>query len=463
MKHEWADHRIFEAEDGAILFGADHASLFLVDSSVQEVISRWGANPTVDLSKASESDREVLEGLRDIHLLIPAGSAKKWPPVRFDPKEFPMSTMVLEVAQDCNLRCTYCYAEGGAYGGQARLLDSETARAAARYLIRESGNLKEVTLVLFGGEPLLNMKAIKAAVEEAEKLASAAGKKLLVSLTTNGTLLSEDTLAFFREHRVVVSVSLDGPPDLHDANRPDASGKGSYAKILPQLRALLENSSAAVAARVTLTPDQWSRCEEVFDHLMGLGFHEVGIAPASPISKNLLPSKEQEETLLKSFAAMARRFSKTAREGKILPFGNVLELLGRLHMGQTKSVACGAGYGYLAVDAGGDFYLCHRLAGEKDFQVGSLEGGADPEKIRSCLSQVTAGKDKMCEKCWARTLCCGGCHYENHLRENTLGIPPGSSCNFILRWLQIGIELYADLRQSGADKLLAQLEKRAGC
>lgn len=463
MMHEWADHRIFSVVDGAILYGVDLASLFLVDSSVQEVLGRWGCEPTVDLHEASPADRDVLESLRDIRMLVPAGSARVWPPVRFDPAEIPLSTMVLEVAQDCNLRCTYCYAEGGSYGGQARLLDVETARKAARYLVEKSGDREALTLVLFGGEPLLNMPAVKAAVVEAEKMAAAAGKQLLVSLTTNGTLLDDEALDFFRDHRVVVSVSLDGPADLHDANRPDASGRGSYARILAKLRGLLESSNAAVAARVTLTPDQWSRCEEVFDHLMGLGFHEVGIAPASPISKNLLPDQEQEEVLLQSFTAMARRFSRVARQGRILPFGNLLELLGRLHMGQTKAVACGAGYGYLAVDAGGEFYLCHRLAGEKGFEVGNLAEGADPARIRACLEHVTAGKDKMCESCWARTLCAGGCHYENHLRENTLGIPPGSSCNFIRRWLQIGIELYAELRHAGADKLLAQLEKRSGC
>ena len=463
MTYEWADHRIFDVEDGAILYGVDQASLFLLDREAQEVLSRWGSDTKVDLDNASELDREVLEGLRDVALLKPAGLTGEWPPVRFNPADFPLTTMVLEVAQDCNLRCTYCYAEGGSYGGPTRLLDAEVARTAVRYLVKESGDREALTLVLFGGEPLLNMEAVKAAVEEAEKMASVAGKKLLVSLTTNGTLLNADTVEFLRDHGVVVSVSLDGPPDLHDANRPDASGKGSYAKILAQLHGLLENCSAAVAARVTLTPEQWPRIEEVFDHLMDLGFHEVGISPASPIRKNLLPDRDQEEALLQSFAAMASRFLKVAREGRILPFSNLLELLGRLHMGQTKAVACGAGYGYLAVDAGGDFYLCHRLAGEKSFEVGNLENGPDPEKIRSCLEHVTAGKDKMCEKCWARTLCSGGCHYENHLRETTLGIPPGSSCNFILRWLQIGIELYADLRRIGADKLLTKLEKRTTC
>lgn len=463
MNYEWADHRIFVVEDGAVLYGVNHASLFLLDSSAHEVIKRWSSSPVVDLSTSTDSDREVLEGLRDVHLLVPQGIVNEWPPVRFDPADYPLTTMVLEVAQDCNLRCTYCYAEGGSYGGQARLLDSETARAAARFLIEESGDREVLTLVLFGGEPLLNKDAIAAAVDEAETLSAAAGKKLSVSLTTNGTLLDSETVEFLHKHRIVVAVSLDGPPDLHNANRPYASGQGSYEKIQPQLKRLLDNSTAPVAARVTLVPEQWSRIDEVFDHLMDLGFHEVGVSPASPISEKLLPTPQQEELLLQAMAGMARRFAEAAREGRILPFSNILELLSRLHTGQTKAVACGAGYGYLAVDAGGEFYLCHRLAGEKGFEVGDLKTGPDPEKIRSSLTHVTKGKDEMCGKCWARTLCSGGCHYENHLRESILGLPPGGSCDFILRWFQIGIELYAELKQIGADKLLAKLEKRAGC
>ncbi len=463
MHYEWADHRIFEVENGAVLYGVDQVSMFALDPATRDIVKRCSQQKQVVLDDSEGPEREILESLRDMHLLVPQGTKRKWPPVHFNPADFPMSTMVLEVAQDCNLRCSYCYADGGSYGGQARLLDTDTARKAARFLVEESGSSEALTLVLFGGEPLLNMEAIKVAVEEAKSLSDAAGKSLSVSLTTNGTLLNDEIIDYFHSHQIGVSVSMDGPPDLHDANRPFVSGKGSYAQIESKLNRLLNNATAPVAARVTLVPEQWSRIEEVFDHLMNLGFYEVGVSPASPISKELLPDPEQEEILLQTMAAMARRFAEAARNGKILPFSNLLELLGRLHLGQNKAVACGAGYGYLAVDSGGEFFLCHRLAGEKDFAVGDLQSGLRTEKIRSCLDHVTLGKDKMCEACWARTVCSGGCHYENHLRESVLGLPPGSSCEFVLRWVQIGIELYAELKRSGADSLLAMLEKRTDC
>ncbi|WP_020674656.1 radical SAM/SPASM domain-containing protein [Geopsychrobacter electrodiphilus] len=460
MNYLWAEHRVFPAGDGAILFGVDHASLFFIDAQTREVLQRLGSRPSLNLSETAPQDREILSGLREARFLRPEITMERPAPVLPDPQGIPLATMVLEVAQDCNLRCTYCYAEGGGYGGERRLLTPQTARKAVRLLLREAADREVVTLVLFGGEPLLNMPAVKAAIEEAVLKGGEAGKKVQISLTTNGTLLSPEIIAFLHHHRVGVSISLDGPPDLHDANRPDISGRGSYTRILPKLLQLLHNTPAPVGARVTLIPNQWSRIEEVYDHLISLGFHEVGIAPASPITNELLPDSDQEEILLQGFATMARRFKEEAEKGRILPFSNILDLLGRLHLGQTKSIACGAGFGYLAVDAAGDFFPCHRLAGEEIFRVGDLDSGIDMHKISASLATLTEGKAQMCSDCWARTLCAGGCHYENHLRETKLGMPPGGSCHFIRSWLQLGIELYAELRRTGAEALLERLEKR---
>ncbi|MGB9082578.1 MAG: radical SAM protein [Desulfuromonadaceae bacterium] len=463
MNYAWADHKIFGSPEGAILLGVDHASIFFVDTETRDVISRWEETHSVDLDASPQADREVLEGLRDARILVPVGQSCKTGFVRFDPGTIPLSTLVLEVAQDCNLRCTYCYAGGGSYGKPGRLIDHELARQAVRTLIDRSGERETVTLILFGGEPLLNLPALKAAAEEAEIRGNEAGKKVILSLTTNGTLLGSEAIDFIKRYRVTVSVSMDGPPDLHNANRPTLTGEGSYQSIATNLARLLAESPAPVAARVTLIPEQWSQTEAVFDHLMEIGFHEVGIAPASPIRHDLLPDERHEEALLLGFAAMAKRFLVMASQGRVLPFSNLIDLLARLHKGQTKSVSCGAGLGYLAVDAVGDYYLCHRLAGDSAFRVGTLATGPEPETIRTVLDQVTAGLDMLCADCWARTLCSGGCHYENNLRGSHLGLPAGSSCNFILSWLQVGIETYAELRRGKCEQILKHFEKRVAC
>ncbi len=374
----------------------------------------------------------------------------------------PLTTLVLEVAQACNLRCTYCYAGGGSYGGRARLMQPELARRAVRYLIENSGSAPRVALVLFGGEPLMNLPAIQAAVLEGEACARQADKSLGISLTTNGTRFTPEAVDFLTEHGVGITVSIDGPPQLHDANRryPGAGG-GTYADVLAGVALLRARGGRPPAARVTLTPEQWSAIPEVFDHLAELGFLEVGIAPASPITSSLLPTPEQEDALFKSFSLLAQRFTVAASQGRILPFSNLLDLLARLHMGRVKSAPCGAGLGYLALDAEGQFFLCHRLAGMDSFRVGDLERGVEHGKIATCLADQAKPRAQDCATCWARSLCAGGCHHDNHVREHDLGLPHGGSCDFIRRWIELGIRVYADVRDREHGVVLAFLRRRA--
>jgi uncharacterized protein len=260
-----------------------------------------------------------------------------------------------------------------------------------------------------------------------------------------------------------VSVSIDGPPDVHDANRryPGTRGGGTYADVLAGVALLRAHGGRPPAARVTLTPGQWHRVPEVFDHVRELGFLEVGIAPSSPITAKLLPTPAQDEALYAGFARLAQRFTDEAAQGRVLPFSNLLDLLARLHLGQVKAAPCGAGLGYLALDAEGRFFLCHRLAGAARFGVGDLDAGIDHAKIRACLDAQAAPRRDACGKCWARSLCAGGCHYENHLREAELRLPPGGSCDFIRRWLELGIRVYAGLCHEPEHPALAFLGRRA--
>jgi uncharacterized protein len=250
---------------------------------------------------------------------------------------------------------------------------------------------------------------------------------------------------------------------VHDANRryPGRNGGGTYADVVDGVARLRAHTGRPPAARVTLTPEQWDRVPEVFDHVLGLGVLEVGIAPTSPVTAKLLPTQAQAEALFAGFSTLAQRFLVEADEGRVLPFSNLLDLLGKLHLGQVKSAPCGAGLGYLAMDAEGSFFLCHRLAGAEHFRVGNLDGGIDYAKIRARLEEQAAPRQDACAVCWARSVCAGGCHYENHLRESELGLAPGGSCDFIRRWTELGIRVYADLAQDPDNPVLAFLGRRA--
>jgi uncharacterized protein len=459
----WADHRVFTSSGEPFIFAVEDASLFALSAEAHDTLRRWRMSEIIELDQVPLPDLEVLEGLRDARLLLPAAGQKPAKP-QPQPGCAALSTLVLEVAQDCNLRCTYCYAEGGTYGASPCLLSPATACQAVRHLLDRSGDLKNVTLIFFGGEPLMNMPAVRAATREAISYGAQKGKKVHFSLTTNGTLLDRETVSFLHENRVAVAISMDGPRHVHDRNRPDACGGGTYDQIVARLGMLLEDSPVPVAARVTLAPDQWHEAVEVFDHLVGLGFHEVGIAPVSPVTRELMPTFAEESALLDGFAQLAGRFVAAAREGRVLPFSNILDLLGRLHLGQTKPISCGAGFGYMAVDAKGSLFPCHRLSGEADFRIGNLAGGVDHGRVAACMAALNSDREESCAKCWARTLCAGGCHYENHLRENRLGLPRGTSCRFIRSWLDLGMKTYAELRTDGAIEAMSRrLTQRAQC
>jgi len=129
-----ADHRVFAPPDGgdALLFGADDASLFTIDRATREAIERWRRIDAIDLDQVPPDDREVLVALADARLLVPAARPRRSARAPIDPAQVPLATLVLEAAQACNLRCTYCYAGGGSYGGASRVMKPELAASWSR-------------------------------------------------------------------------------------------------------------------------------------------------------------------------------------------------------------------------------------------------------------------------------------------------------------------------------------------
>ena len=106
----------------------------------------------------------------------------------------------LLVIQGCNLRCTYCYGDGGQYQDSG-VMDFDIAKNAVDYLIYKSNKTK-LTICFFGGEPLLNFPLIKRVVEYCHKKIENSEKVINFSMTTNGTLLTPEIDEFIINNRM---------------------------------------------------------------------------------------------------------------------------------------------------------------------------------------------------------------------------------------------------------------------
>ena len=116
--------------------------------------------------------------------------------------------MCLHVSHDCNLRCRYCFAGQGGYGGTPKVMSLEVAKAAIDFLIDKSVGRRNLELDFFGGEPLMNFDVVKETVAYARSLEKKHGKVFRFTMTTNGVLLTDEIADFLNREMNNVVLSL---------------------------------------------------------------------------------------------------------------------------------------------------------------------------------------------------------------------------------------------------------------
>ncbi len=207
------------------------------------------------------------------------------------PAGFPLTTLVLNVTNQCNLSCTYCYEYGEdkivdtENGAQPKFMSEQTARESVDFLLAEAGSNEMVHLTFFGGETLLNFPVLKSTIAYGRRRAAETGKHIDYSLTTNATLLRPEIVEWLIDNQVGVTISIDGPREMQDQFRVFKNGTGSYDIDAPKIRDLLKKHTARpIGARVTLT-SQTLDVKRIFRHLTeDIGFAEVGFAPVTTAS-----------------------------------------------------------------------------------------------------------------------------------------------------------------------------------
>ncbi len=308
------------------------------------------------------------------------------------------------LTHDCNLRCVYCYT-GLKFGAG---MSPEVADRGVDFAIAEArgSNAEHLEIVFFGGEPLLRRDIL---YRVADRATAAAGGGLRVSfkMSTNGVLLSEETVRELARRRVYVSISLDGDPEVQDRQRPDAAGHGSAERLNGAIDRLLAWNPCAHVTCV-ITPDSAGRADASVRWLFERGFAYVSTA----LDWSAPWTAEDLESLGDAYRRLADWYVARTTAGEKFYLSCFDERIRSRTKGPLgKDERCEIGARQFSIAPSGRLYPCVQFVGEDrdhGFAIGDLEHGFDQARRRALGCGSEAEKEE-CTGCALQPRCASWC------------------------------------------------------
>lgn len=393
------------------MLDVESGSVFEIDALTKALIE-LGDSP-IDLSAGEFcgfSESEIAEAKSEIEQLKSAGLFDSPEPEHAKPHYAGViKAMCLNISHMCNLRCEYCFANGGSYCGKEMNMSFDVAKAAVDFLVEKSGARKNLEIDFFGGEPLLNFDVVKQTVAYARSIEKERGKNFRFTITTNAMLLTDEVTDFFNKEMYNVVVSIDGRKEVHDGVRKRVGGGGSFDVAMKNALAFQKRRKGQYYVRGTYTAKNKDFAADVL-FLNDSGFDQISIEPVVlPDEHPLALKKEDIPGLIGEYDKLVNEYYKRRKTDKWFNFFHFMVDIYHGPCETKRLVGCGAGNEYVAVAPNGDVFPCHQFDGEGDYKLGNvLDGTFDtriPEKF--ALNNLLTKPD--CGKCWAKYYCSGGC------------------------------------------------------
>ena len=344
-----------------------------------------------------------------------------------------MAHCVLELTQACNQKCIYCpYSplDTSRREHSRKRMSWDTAKAAIDLLLNHSSAVEVPALGFYGGEPLLGWNLLQECLGYVRHRAGS--RPLHMSITTNGTLVTDDIAAVLAQYGVAVLVSLDGPEQRHNEfrrmkgmNRNDAFER-TMRGLARLRRAYGRDAASKIMINAVCGPwTMYNELEEFFDQaplpeIRDLPYRissvshpavESLVAHCAPGDSPALDNSK-EELLQRWHGALANgevdvknnSFLRRMYEGPVLRLHKrsrtfLPDFLGPMGM-------CIPGLRKFYVDVDGNILPCERVS--EQFVLGSVhEGGIDPGKCESMLTRIVDMIGTHCTQCVFCRLCCG--------------------------------------------------------
>ena len=328
---------------------------------------------------------------------------------------------IFVVSLRCEHSCPYCQVSRKSDDRLAFDMSVETAEKALALVFRSPS--PAIKIEFQGGEPLLNFPLIRYLIERAEALNLAERRNLQFVIATNLVPLTEEILEFCRDHELLISTSLDGPSDLHNANRP-RPGNDSYERAIEGIsRVRNALGRDRVSALMTTTKLSLGRVEEIVDEYVAQGFKGIFLRPMSPygfaIKTKSFKAYDVDEWLAFYFAGLDYILSLNRSGYAFTEFYAATILAKMLTPFEPGFVdlrsPAGIGIGAIVYNYDGDVYASDEsrmLAemGDKTFRIGNVHQDRYEDIILSDallgpIEESFAASVPMCSDCAFEPFC----------------------------------------------------------
>ena len=453
-------HRM-EVNGTMAVLDVNSGAVHLIDRPVYDVLGVFdGANDdeTVAALKDAYDEGELREILAELHELKGQGLlfSPEFPVPETFATEPVLKSLCLHVAHDCNLRCKYCFAGTGDFGGNREFMSSETGRKAIDFAIKGSKKRHNLEIDLFGGEPLVNFGVVQDIIHYARQREKETGKDIKLTLTTNGTLLNDENIQFLNDNRVMVVLSLDGGKEMHDHMRPFPNQTGSYEAAVRGFKKIIKSRKGwNYYLRGTYTHYSTHFADEVLK-MLDVG-REISMEPVVGTTEPYVLTEEDLPVLYKEYDKLAEEYLKRRRgEGEPFDFFHFNVALDNGPCVAKRLAGCGAGHEYFAITPSGDIYPCHQFVGREQYKMGTLDTGVVRQDLVKKFRNTHVMTKPKCRECWARFFCSGGCHANADLVNGDITIPYEYGCKIQKKRLECAIVIQALLledKNEGAEDM----------
>ncbi len=424
----------------------DDLTYDLLDNVEPPFDEKCPANVIDKLSKTYPAD-EIEECFQEIRELYADGimfSEDDYEKYALTSVAAPIKSMCLHVSHDCNLRCEYCFASTGDFGGGRMLMDLETGKRAIDFLLKMSANRKLLELDFFGGEPLMNFEVVKQIVAYAREEEKKYDKQIRFTITTNGMLLTEDKMDFINREMSNVVLSIDGRKEVNDRMRKRVDGSGSYDRIVENFKKFVPmRGDKDYYVRGTYTKYNLDFSEDVI-HLFEQGFDQISVEPvmADPSMPYAITDGDLPK-IFREYEILSEKIAKIRSEGKFINFFHFMLDLDQGPCAIKRLKGCGCGNEYIAVSPDGDIYPCHQFVGIEQFKMGNVCDGSFNYDIKADFAKAHVYTKPECVKCWAKFYCSGGCNANNYLYAGDIHNSYKLACEIQKKRLECAIMMKA--------------------